>query len=92
MKTYLIGYDLNKEGQNYNNLIAEIKKLGNWWHCLDSTFIIKSNNLSSVIRDHLSKFIDKNDKLLVARLTGEAAWAGFDNDCSKWLNENLSYD
>ncbi|WP_281980342.1 hypothetical protein [Tenacibaculum mesophilum] len=92
MKTYLIGYDLNKEGQNYNSLISEIKKLGNWWHCLDSTLIIKSNSSAVIIRNHLSKFIDENDKLLVVRLEGEGAWLGFDTDCSNWLKNNLSYN
>jgi hypothetical protein len=29
MKTYLIGYDLMKQGQDYNALTEEIKKIGN---------------------------------------------------------------
>lgn len=88
-KTYLIGYDLNKSGQDYTTLIGEIKKLGTWWHCLDSTFIIKSRSTAVIIRDHLQKFIDSNDDLLVVALTGEGAWIGFDNDCSEWLKNNL---
>jgi len=56
MKTYLIGYDLNKQGQDYTTLIDKIKVLGNWWHCLDSTFIIKTNSSGSQIRDYLLKF------------------------------------
>lgn len=89
MKSYLIGYDLNKSGQDYSTLIEQIKKLGNWWHCLDSTWIIKSNSTAKDIRNHLKKYIDGNDELLVARLSGEAAWTGFDDNCSKWLKENL---
>ncbi|MDY0780965.1 hypothetical protein [Tenacibaculum sp. IB213877] len=92
MRTYLIGYDLNKSGQDYSTLIEKIKEIGNWWHCLDSTFIIKTNNSSSQVRDYLLNFIDQNDKLLVVRLYGEGAWTGFDTNCSKWLKENLSLD
>ncbi|MBF4508419.1 SinR family protein [Flavobacterium sp. JLP] len=88
-KTYLIGYDLNKSGQDYKTLIEEIKKLGLWWHCLDSTWIIKSESNATDIRNYLKKFIDTNDKLLVVRLSGESAWVGFSDDCSKWLKENL---
>lgn len=88
-KSYLIGYDLNKLGQDYTTLIEEIKKLGTWWHCLDSTFIIKSSLTAAVIRDHLKKFIDSNDELLVVCLTGEAAWTGFSKECSDWLKNNL---
>lgn len=92
MKTYLIGYDLNKRGQDYTTLIEKIKLLGDWWHCLDSTFIVKSNSTVKIIRDYLSKFIDQNDELLVVRLNGEGAWIGFDSNCSKWLRDNLSLD
>jgi len=89
MKTYLIGYDLNKSGQDYVTLIEEIKKLGTWWHCLDSTFIIKSSSTAAFIRDHLKQYIDSNDELLVVCLTGEGAWTGFSDKCSKWLKEKL---
>ncbi|PLX08371.1 MAG: SinR family protein [Marinilabiliales bacterium] len=88
-KSYLIGYDLNKTGQDYATLIEEIKKIGNWWHCLDSTFIVKSTSTAALIRDHLGEFIDSNDELLVVCLTGEGAWTGFSKECSDWLNNNL---
>lgn len=89
MKSYLIGYDLNKSGQDYKKLIAEIEKSGSWWHCLDSTFIIKSSSTAVAIRDHLKKFVDSNDELLVVCLTGEGAWTGFSDECSNWLTNNL---
>lgn len=88
-KSYLIGYDLNKSGQDYTTLIEAIKKLGTWWHCLDSTFIVKSSSSAALIRDHLNQFIDSNDELLVVCLTGEGAWTGFSKECSDWLKNNL---
>jgi hypothetical protein len=90
MKTYLIGYDLDKPGQNYEVLFAAIKALtASWWHCLDSTWIIKSDSTAVAIRDLLIPHIDKNDKLLVVQLSGEGAWVGFENECSLWLKNNL---
>ena len=89
MKSYLIGYDLNKTGQDYETLIEQIKKLGTWWHCLDSTWIIKSDLTATQIRDNLQSYIDSNDELLVAKLSGEAAWIGFGDECSNWLKNNL---
>ena len=38
--SYLISYDLNSPGKNYAQLYAAIQKLGSWWHCLDSTWIV----------------------------------------------------
>ena len=90
MATYMIGYDLNKPGQDYDDLIDAIKNIGsNWWHCLDSTWIVVTDKSAVTIRDQLSPHIDRNDELLVARLTGEAAWTGFDDKCSNWLKNNL---
>lgn len=89
MASYLIGYDLNKTGQNYETLIAEIKKIGAWWHHLDSTWIVKSDLTAVQIRDKLSPFVDSNDELLVALLSGTAAWKGFNAAGSDWLVKNL---
>ncbi len=90
MASYLIGYDLNKAGKDYTSLIEAIKKLGsNWWHCLDSTWIIKHDGPAITIRDALARHIDANDELLVVKLTGEGAWTGFNQECSSWLKTNL---
>jgi hypothetical protein len=89
MKTYLIGYDLNKSGQNYTDLIEKIKTIGNWWHHLDSTWIVKSNSSAEQIRDFLRPYIDQNDELLVVRLNVESAWYGFNGEGATWLRNYL---
>ena len=91
MNTYIIGYDLNRpRGQDdYPNLIQALKALPNWWHYLDSTWIVKSSESAITIRNELQKHIDSGDELLVARLSGEAAWVGFNDTGSNWLKSNL---
>lgn len=91
MANILIGYDLNKAGQDYTSLINAIKSLGSdWWHCLDSTWIIKTTLNAASVRDSLLKHIDSNDEILVVDITGmAAAWAGFNTDCGSWLKNNL---
>ena len=89
MATYMIGYDLNKKGQDYRSLIDAIKSYGTYWSCLDSAWIIITTKSAIEIRNHLQQFIDSNDELLVVALTGEAAWIGFDAQCSDWLMSNL---
>lgn len=43
MSIYLITYDLMAPGKDYNKLFDAIKKLGSWFHCLDSTWIVDKN-------------------------------------------------
>jgi hypothetical protein len=95
MKTYLLGYDLNRPrgADDYPDLIKAIKNLANgWWHNLDSTWIIKNNGDSAQIRDALKPILDIGDELLVVRLSGEGAWVGFNTDGSQWLKDYLTWD
>ena len=91
MNTLLIGYDLNKTGQDYEDVIDAIKGLGGtWWHHLDSTWIVKTTETASSARDQLVQHLDGNDEILVVNITGDAAaWDGFNAAGSKWLKDNL---
>ena len=90
MATYLVGYDLDKPGQDYSDLLARLKKFGTRWHNLDSTWFVKTNLTHVELRDELAKYLDKNDKLLVVNVTGDAAaWRGFSKEAGQWLKDNL---
>ncbi|MBL8309446.1 MAG: hypothetical protein JNL19_03385 [Burkholderiales bacterium] len=90
MACVLIGYDVNKTGQDYTDLIEEIKRISaTRWHCLDSTWILKTDQSPKAIRDQLKGHVDDNDELLVIALQREAAWHGFSDKCSNWLQNNL---
>ena len=89
MSTFLISYDLNKPGQDYDDLISELKKFTTRWHRLDSTWIVVSDLKCAQIRDNLKVHIDSNDELLVVKLCGVGSWCGFDESGSKWLMDNI---
>jgi len=86
----MIGYDLHpSRGETYDELIAAIKRVGSWWHHLDSTWIVTTAKSAAQIRDALVPHVKSDDQLLVARLSGEAAWYGFSERGSRWLKESL---
>lgn len=94
MATYLICYDINKEGSAYSTankvLTDKIKSMFSvWWHHLDSTWIVVTEMSAKDIRDKLRPILDANDELLVILSGGEGAWSGFDEKGSKWLLDNL---
>ena len=86
---YMVTYDLNVPGKNYQDLYRALEGY-DYWHCVDSTWIIKTNSTAIQIRDSLKPYLDSNDKLLVVRLTGESAWTGFRDDCSNWLRVSFN--
>jgi hypothetical protein len=90
MSTLLVGYDLNKPGQDYDDLFKALQATGTWWHNLDSTWLIKSDETHRELRDRLSELIDENDRLLVIDVSGDsAAWQGFTKKAGQWIKDNL---
>ena len=89
MAVYMVGYDLNSPGQDYSDLIDALKAYGTWWHHLDSTWIIVTNDTAETVRDNLMRYLDENDEILVAVLSAPAAWYGFNDKGSNWLSNNL---
>lgn len=69
----MIVYDLERRGEDYEPLLSALRKLGAL-HVLYSKWVLRTNYTAAQLRDHLQRFIDANDLLLVVGLTGEAAW------------------
>jgi hypothetical protein len=73
MKVYLISYDLDKPGQNYEQLIARLKAHGAF-RVLMSQWALGTNWNAKQLRDDLAPYIDSNDRLLVTQVTDWASW------------------
>jgi len=90
MTVYCVSYDLNKSGQNYNALYEELKKSSNWWHYLDSTWLILTGETADELSNRLRKHLDDNDNLLVIKVTRPyAGW--LKKEAWEWINQNVTY-
>ena len=87
---YEISYDLHKPGRDYTSLYTAIKALGNWCHPLDSTWFVVSSLTTAEIRDRLGTYMDYSDSLIVAQMSGAAAWRGLSQQVTDWLKDILS--
>ncbi|MDB7101876.1 CRISPR-associated protein Cas2 [Enterococcus mundtii] len=88
MDSFIISYDLNNSGKNYDDLIKKIQTYSKWAKVNKSVWFFKSNKTCKEIRDDLKSVMDKDDSLFVAKLTGTAAWSN--TICSsQHLIENL---
>ena len=91
MPIQLISYDLQRPGQNYPDLFNAIKSIGtNWWHCLESVWLIRTTLASAQVQDQLRLHIDASDKILIAALAGNWATIGLNQECNQWLRNNLA--
>jgi CRISPR/Cas system-associated endoribonuclease Cas2 len=89
MSSYIVTYDLMQQGQNYTSIRAKLKAYGTWCHLQGSVWIIATAQTAMQIRDNLRACLDANDKLFVAKLTGEAGWIGHEKTVADWLHKNL---
>ena len=88
MACYMIGYDLNSPGQDYIELVEAIEHLGTKsWQCLNAAWLVVTDKTAVEIRDELKLYVDRNDELLIAELSGHAAWRGGDRDFSEGLKD-----
>lgn len=85
MAVYIITYDLHTPGQKYECLTEKIEAYGYYWHTQQSVWVIKTDSSADAIRDNLSTCLDSNDKLFVAKLASEAAWAGLNKESTDWI-------
>ncbi len=75
MAVYVISYDLNTAGKNYQALYDELDRLGASRVLLSQYAVNRINTNAASLRDHLWGYMDANDRLLVmARDSGD--WAG----------------
>lgn len=89
MATYLISYDLGmpETSEDYQELINCIKSLGSTWaKPLYSVWLVKSSMVIADVRDALRERIDRNDRLFVVDVTGDAsAWFNLPEEVATWL-------
>jgi hypothetical protein len=89
MKSYFVGCGLNRPGKNYPDLVAAFEQFPQRWHHLEACWLVKTDWSVRQVRDHLKPHLDASDGLLVLELTGEGAWAGFNDEAIGWLSEHL---
>lgn len=88
MRVYAVSYDLNKPGQDYSSLIAELEASPGWWHYLKSTWLIATNESVQQLAGRLLQRIDKDDSLLVIEvLNNKAGW--LPQKAWDWINRQL---
>lgn len=88
MTAYSINYDLKAPGRNYDPLYEEIKKSRLWWHYLESTWIICTNETPDQVWQRLSKHVDKNDYVLIIEVRDRCqGW--LPKDAWEWIHKNV---
>jgi hypothetical protein len=82
----LITYDLNTPGKNYQALYNAIQSLGEWWHYLDSNWLVDTTLNTYQISDRLRQCIDSNDRLLIVEIDPSTVSGWLPKDACEWIS------
>ena len=88
MAVFTVSYDLNKSGQNYEALWAELKRT-QYNHILDSTWLISTTETVEQISDRLRKHMDQNDHVIISRLNAGQYNGWMPKDVWEWIRTRL---
>lgn len=85
---HMISYDLNKPGQNYDNVHEAIEGLGVWCHYLESTYLVNTSLSLDDVQSKVTSCLDASDRMIICEINkpingwlSEEQW--------NWINSNL---
>lgn len=88
---YMITYDLNKTGQNYDKVIQAIKdaSTGVWCTFWKSSYLIKSNLSADGVSKKITTHLDQNDRLMIVECKTSNYQGWLENDEWDYIKENV---
>jgi len=91
---YLVTWDLNREKPNYpaarTQLIQQLSQHENTHHPgLDSVRFVSTNLTAKELYENLSSALDKNDKIVIARMSSGGYWGALTADIWEWIASRL---
>lgn len=86
MAYFVVNYQLNKDGQNYQALWDEFERLGAQ-KAQRTVYLVDCNTSdAAALLAHLRKLIDSNDMMLVCEITEKPASFRSYEGTSDWIN------
>jgi len=88
-KIYLVSYDLKKPATDYPGLYEILKNYPGWWHHLESTWLVATEDDAQKIWEKIEPHIDKNDSVLIIKINSSDRQGWLPKEAWKWINENV---
>jgi len=89
MASYIVAYDLFENSIRQQRLAQRLQSLGARWTLRDHVCFLTTDLSASELMDRFEDCLGESDELFIARLSGQAAWAGLHRADSEWLRSHL---
>ena len=88
MKVLLITYDLKHPKNSYKSFFDVLKSAPKWWHYLESTWLIVSDESPKEWNDKLISNIYETDRIFIIEVKPNY-YGWLTKDSWKWIEKNL---
>jgi len=85
---FVVSYDLSKPDRDYSGLIEELKKSPGWWHYLESTWLIQTDETATQLYKRLADKIDRDDSILVIQ-AGKDRQGWLPEKAWEWIRQHV---
>ena len=86
---YAINYDLKRPGQHYAALYEAIKSCVEWWHYLESTWLVDTALTAPAIWQRIAPHVDAHDVFLINGISRDySGW--LPKDAWEWINSRIA--
>ena len=85
---YVVSYDLRKPGKDYIGLIEQLQHSLRWWHYLQSTWLIYTEESTSQLYNRLAAHLDKGDNILIIE-AGNHIYGQLTKDAWEWIYKEI---
>lgn len=85
---YLVSYDLKVPGRDYAKLYEVLKSSTSWWHYLESTWLLYTEENMPVWSDRIRSTLDENDRFIILDVTGKSRNGWLPRKAWDWIREH----
>lgn len=87
---YLVSYDLKESEKDYNSLFEAIKGCSTqWWHYLESVWIINSKNSIDECNSLIKAQMSDKDFLFIVDITDKKYQGWLPSRAWEWIKSNI---
>lgn len=88
MAVYVISYQLRSTRLDYRDLIEELERCESWWHYLDDTWLVNTEESATQLYNRLAPYLEGSDSILIVSAAKDVqGW--LPDDAWKWIEREL---
>ena len=88
MAVYVVSYQLRSTRQDYRGIIEELESCSSWWHYLDDTWLVNTEESATELYNRLASYFESGDSVLIVE-AGKDVQGWLSDDAWKWIEREL---